>query len=503
MKAFLKVGKQVSFPLDLPLYLPPLNRTEASVAEAEAKLTLPKDQIAYAQFWFVKATPLDEIAFKNLQAGDISKAEDIWRKKECASSLQNLIVCALISGKYDSAISHAETLYGNAQHVAQFADSINGTGASTDAESLAFSFLDTLCGEVRANTLLPFVTNSEWKSHIGEKSVKPLIESIQAAIDTAKKSKKEGPEARLEAGETLMESTKSTLSLLKEFLPKTDLRYQMTADKLGLEILQCGIDYYNGSEEEEAARKAMRLQKYAQKIVVGQMAKDRCRENVDILQENINNRPPSEVSTEVIAITEELSKYRTLPDKICHAVALLEKTKPHLLGIKRKLGATNAYYLKISTLVVNNALSNVIAEVNKAQSTDKGLHFASKEAFLLLVEPVIRKAWEAIKIMDGFDMESDFKHNRYNTNRSTLKDMCNSLVIPTRGTPVRIPKTKERRPNRGNREDEITFFLILMRFIGILLGAGFGDAIGDSFGAVIGGIVGFLIGTKIADYITN
>ncbi len=473
------------------------------MAEAEAKLALPKDQIAYAQFWFVKATPLDEIAFKNLQAGDISKAEEIWRKKECASSLQNLIVCALISGKYDSAISHAETLYGNAQHVAQFVDAINGTGASTDAESLAFSFLDTLCDEAGGNTMLPFVTNGEWRTHVKEKSVKPLVESIQAAIATAKKSKEEGPEARLEAGETLMENTKSTLSLLKEFLPETDLRYQMTADKLGLEILQCGIDYYNGSEEEEAAYKAIDLIRYAQKIVVGQMAKDRCRENVDILQENINNLPPSEVSAEVIAITEELSKYRTLPDKICHAVVLLEKAKPHLLGIKRKLGATNAYYLKVSTLVVNNALSNVIAEVNKAQSTDKEFHFAARETFLLLVGPVIRKAWEAIKIMDGFDMESDFKRNRYNTNRSTLKDMYYSRDFQTRGTPVRITKPKVRRPNRGNRGDEITFFLILMRFIGILLGAGFGDAIGDSFGAVIGGIVGFLIGTKIADYITN
>lgn len=58
MKAFLKVGKPVSFPLDLPSYLGLINRTDASVADAEAKLTLPKDQILYAQFWFIKATPV-------------------------------------------------------------------------------------------------------------------------------------------------------------------------------------------------------------------------------------------------------------------------------------------------------------------------------------------------------------------------------------------------------------------------------------------------------------
>ena len=50
MKAFLKVGKPVSFPLDLAQYLGPIDRTEASAADAEAALTLPKDQIQYAQF---------------------------------------------------------------------------------------------------------------------------------------------------------------------------------------------------------------------------------------------------------------------------------------------------------------------------------------------------------------------------------------------------------------------------------------------------------------------
>ena len=96
MKAFLKVGKPVSFPLDLAQYLGPIDRTEASAAEAEAALTLPKDQIQYAQFWFAKVTPLDDVAFNNLISGEISKAEEIWQKKESASSLQNRIVSALI-----------------------------------------------------------------------------------------------------------------------------------------------------------------------------------------------------------------------------------------------------------------------------------------------------------------------------------------------------------------------------------------------------------------------
>lgn len=177
----------------------------------------------------------------------------------------------------------------------------------------------------------------------------------------------------------------------------------------------------------------MKLQKYALKIVVGQMAKDRCKENVDILQEIIDNLPPSEVYADDRAIHEELRKYCLLPDKICHAVTLLNNTRPHLQAIKRKLGTTNDYYLKISTRIVGNALSNVIAEVNEAQSIFNGDKDGSIlfSGYLPLLKTALREAWKATMIMDGFDMEADYKAKRYNENRSTLKRLCEQLGVST------------------------------------------------------------------------
>lgn len=436
MKAFLKVGKPVSFPLDLSNYLSPINRTEASVADAEAKLTLPKDQILYAQFWFLKTTPLDDVAFNHLIAGEIDKAEKIWQKRDCASSLQNRIVCALICRNYSCAITCAEVLYENTQYINQFVSAIIGTEGNIEVSNLVFSFLDVLCEEVGINKLLPFITKNAWKSHIGEKAVKPLVDSIQEAVEIAKKSKGKGSNARLNAGEKLRKNTRNALSQLNKILSLTDLQYQMIADKLGLEILQCGIDYFNDSEEPDAAHKAMNLQKYAKSIVVGQMAKDRCKENVDILQRIIDNLPPSEVFMEDRAIHEELRKYCLLPDKICHAVTLLNNTKPHIQSIKRKLGISNSYYLKISTQVVGNALSNIIAEVNEAQSifsADKDDPNATLAAILGIthVKSVLEEAWKATKIMDGFDMESEYKNGRYNENRSILKGLCDQLGVST------------------------------------------------------------------------
>ena len=512
MKAFLKVGKPVSFPLDLPQYLSAIKRTEASVMDAEAQLTLPKDQLLYAQFWFVKATRLDEVAFNHLFAGEIDKAEEIWQKKDTASSLQNRIVCALMREDYRRAITCAETLYENPLYSNQFVSAILGADGNADVASLAFRFLDVLCDEAGANQLLPFIDDDAWKSHVEEKAVKPLVDSIQDAIAIAKKSKEKGAEARLNAGEALRENTRSAFQQLKGFLSATDLQYQMIADKLGLEILQCGIDYFNGSDEPEAAHKAMSLQKYAQSIVVGQMAKDRCKENVDILQKIIDDLPPSEVYAEDKAIKEELRKYCQLPDKICHAVTLLNNTKPHVQSIKSKLGASNSYYLKISTQIVGNALINIIAEVNEAQtilSADKDDPKATLAAILGIthVKLALRNAWKAIVIMDGFDMEADFKNGRYNNNRSILIELCKELDVSTSNYTPRTSTTRScsttTNSASGNRQKNtassdsshsgcfagLVFVLVLFGVIGLAVGVFVGYAFAGENGAIVGAFV--------------
>ena len=458
MKAFLKVGKFVSFPLDLPQYLSPISRTEALVVDAEAKLTLPKEQMLYAQFWFVKLTPLDDVAFNHLVAGELPKAVEIWKKKECVASLQNRVVSALISGDYAGAMSCAEILYGNTQYVNEFVSAVVGDGGVLDATALSESFLHELCDVVGANKLLRFITNSTWKSHIVGKTVKPLVDDIQEAIDVAKKTKGKDSSVRLDAGKSLMAGTKNALGQLRSLLATSDIQYQTVADKLGLEILQCGIDYYNASEEPDAAKKAMVLQSYALSVVVGQMAKDRCKKNVDILRKIIDNQPPSVVFSEDRAICEELRKYCLLPDKICHAVMLLNNTKPYVQSIKRKLGVSNSYYIKISTQIVGNALSNIIAEVNEVQSkysADEDSPNARSTAILgiLCVKSVLEEAWKATRIMDGFDMDVDYRSGRYSENRSILIRLCDQLGVPTSTDTSKksLPQTTQSKPTSAAR----------------------------------------------------
>lgn len=121
-------------------------------------------------------------------------------------------------------------------------------------------------------------------------------------------------------------------------------------------------------------------------------------------------------------------------------MTLLNNAKPHLQSIKAKLGADSSFYLKLSTQVVGNALHNVIEEVNNAQKDEtlsvQGIQIPistllDRETKIVQVKRVLQAAWNATKIMDTFDMEQNFKINRYSPNRSVLKNMCEQLGVPT------------------------------------------------------------------------
>lgn len=414
MKAFLKVGRQVSFPLDLNGLLPEVLRSEQSVADAISKLALPTEQLKYAQFWFSKCTQLDEIACGKLTNGDIDGAVEIWNKKATASSLQNLLVCALIRNQLGNAISYAQTLY-SSSYSNEFVKMVLGDNALATPENLAHDFLNVMCEEFTPNQFFGYITNSGWKEYVGSKSTKPIIDKLSSAIDVCKSSRGKGGTARLNAGTKLMNDTKADLTQLKQFVSATDLQYQIIADKLGLAILQCGIDYYNDSDDDDAAFKAMKLQKYAQSVVIGKMAKDRCDENVRILEDITSKLPPLEVMPNHRAIQSYLATFSIQPDLIRCSIQLIKDCAPHLVQIKEKLGRDHQYYIKISTSIVNNALGNVIAEVNEAQNAD----------FNTLKNTLI-SAWRTQLYMDKFDLDPEYKEGRYKECREALHGIINN-----------------------------------------------------------------------------
>lgn len=440
LQAFLKVGQSVSFPLDLTSYLGEVKRSEAVIATASAHLTLPQDQIRYAQFWFVKDTPIDTVAFNHLESGDLAQAVEIWEQRETPSSLQNLIICSLIREEYAEALSYAERLYGDSEAVSHFVALIAGDEAGIESDHIGFDFLDAMCEELGGSKLLPLVSSSAWQEHLKDHTVAPLISAIQEAIEEAQKERKANKSRGASAGYTLYKKSKSPLAKLKKLLSTSNTQYQLIADELGLEILQCSIDYYNDADDIEAARETARLARYASSIVVGKLAKDRCQENLQTIERIIESLPPDEVAVEVMAILDYLQEFNSHPSKIDVAVTLLDNTRPHFQAIKKKLGATNKFYLKLSTKVVDSALHDVIEEVNDKQES------VSDFRGIMSLKECFSRAWRAMLLMDTFDMEEEFKREKYSKNRSILKNLCEQHHIDTSSsTPSRAASPTSQR----------------------------------------------------------
>lgn len=414
IKANLRVNREIKFPTDLSNILGPVERTTETISDAESKLTLPIDVLRYAQFWFVDKTDFDKIAINNIVAGAYDKAISIWEKKENVSSVHNRIITYLLQENYGKAIELAFLFY--SKYSEEYKNLVLGDDSQIVAsEKIEYTFLDVLCDEIGASNVSLYIINKEWGEYVGNRIVTPLIDTIDHAIMVAKESKGKESKTRLNAGTKLMTDTLTPLRNLKNELSSSNPKYQIIADKLGLEILQCGIDYYNDSNDDDAAYKAMKLQKYAQSVVVGKMAKDRCNDNVRILEDIISKLPPIEVMANHKAIQSYLSSFAIQPELISHSIQLIKNCVPHVVAIKEKLGTSHQYYLKISTAIVNNALGNIISEVNEAQEKD----------FSVLKSTLI-SAWRAQLYMDKFDLEQEYKSGRYKESRDALHNIIDN-----------------------------------------------------------------------------
>ena len=456
LNAFAKVGKEISFPNDFTNVIaekPP--RTPQSILTASTSLTLDRDKLKHSLFWFIESSVTDGMALQYLQNGNIDKAKELLSKKETFSSLLNRGVIAFIENDFGSGFTLITKVIHNEEYRISLLQNLGIVNLDISESEIAELFINELLKEVYANQLLTAASNQSDRAIISKSALEEPLSKINSAIAIAKAADNKNPNTQLEAGTKLMNSTKTALKQVKDIVGATSPQYQMAADNLAKQILQCGINYYNNAPDEdiESPRKAMVLQEYALKIAVGKLTKDRCQENYDVLKKAVDNMPPAAVAIEARKIKDELRQFCQLPDKISHSISLLNNTKPLLQTIKNKLGSTNAFYLSLSTQVVGNALHNLIEEVNVAQNYLMRIVTLVKEKCIdpsilnMLnnemspkwvidnkLKPVLREAWRATVLMDSFDLEQKFRTERYSPNRDSLKKLCDDLDVSTRTT---------------------------------------------------------------------
>ncbi len=385
IRRFLEVGKSVSFPTDELGNMPAPIRTAESLDKAISSINLPQEKLYHALFWYSK----DNSCFFNECIDYILTDELGYAYMEYFGLLRDT----------DSSASIQKIVLGNIMF-----------DLST-VKDLCLNGLLTI--EKNEETLyyceMAMLTAPEDYLAAKSKIIAEPISSINSCINTARNADKSTPAKCLQVGELLIDSTKQPLSELRTLINDDDDQdYLRIADSLAKEILQCGINYYNGSNDADKIDKALVIQEYALSIAVGKLTKDRCKKNVDILRKQ---KKQARTNGDVEAIVHLLEGLEERPDQMRSAFQFVDECVPILSKLKLSLGSNDELYIKVCSAVANQALGFTIKLVNRDTNSKQ----------------LAENAMSLIEKIETWDLDPDTR-NRIATNKSTLR--MNMMRLP-------------------------------------------------------------------------
>lgn len=435
-----------------------IHRTIDSVTEAASKLNLDNDKMNAALFWFYKGYPItDEPAFDSLKDADLKRAAEIWSKliasgevtPRNSSAFQNLSTLLLCNSFNGSAVNPSLFEHGlslklkflESDFVNDFRSVATDQTFKTTKKEIQLVLLTAIQeelernGGISSNKFIEILSKQNFsaKEDFLKSFVQKPIEQIEKKIEAAKTKRKANKANAANAGNSLYEETAGDLQQLKAILGMSNLKFSTVSDKLSDEILQCGIDYflhYRDSNTDPGSV-SMDLFKKAKIFAIGNIAKQRCQENTENLQEWIDDKPERDKQKKIIndleMIKSLLDEYEQKRETIFNAKQLLASARPYLNNIKAILGSTDELYLGLSSRIASDAQNMCVSEINKLQEKIS-LTFdnASKIATILLLKEKVNEAWDVQNTIGSMDLRNDFRA-RHNTNRSSLSNLKSQL----------------------------------------------------------------------------
>ena len=306
ISAFAKVGRSEGFPTDFSaafrvasalmrvefaaaVFEP--RRDEAAVAAAQAQLHSAGDRLLHLCFWWTCATPADEAAFRKLETGDLMGALAVWNRAHNVSAVVNAMTTSWLLADTATVGAKAEELF------CTMGDELCALIDPTlrlEPEALIRRFFVALTDVGCRVEMLPQGTHEVWRRLWSEYAAMPYLRAIEKEVAAAA-SLGNVPAENLQAAKRLKALAVRVLPLLKKIYADDVLAYQVQADKLAEAVLQRAIVFFNESGGGEAVYQAMPLQQYALSIAEGEPARQRCRENVAVLQGWVDDLSPQMV----------------------------------------------------------------------------------------------------------------------------------------------------------------------------------------------------------------
>jgi hypothetical protein len=473
LKRFLEAGQTPPVDYSFPA-LGQLIRTPNAIDTVASKLNRDSDKINAALFWFWKGYDItDEPALDALKNGDMNTALNIWYKliietkedgkkfwkgvtAKNASAFHNYFVIVFgtknnknNADKYDAIVGQIRFL--ESDFYSNFVSQVTDSTFATTKKELQLNFLNAILDEIENGNIkfslknliglsdkLEFSAKQDFQKSVSRKISARITREIEIVRNKCDSDKA----IAIVTGENLYEHTKKDLAQLKEILGTNDFSYSNVADKLANEILQCAIDYfkYSQNNDDDDALKdfstiAMNLLKKAKSLAIGDIVKQRCEENITELQEWINNKPEREKEKKISFFLNNIMRclqyYDSKTHTIFNAQALINESKPYLIAVKTVLGKSDKVYLRLSTQIASMAQYKIIEDVNITQERLQIDLQIDRFYSIQQLHATVENAWNATCLLGTLDMDNDFRNNRYDPNRESLKDLCRQLGLST------------------------------------------------------------------------
>ena len=455
------MGKEIDYKADHYFPSKPI-RTSESIEEAKQKIDQPSNKLFYALFWFWENSnnTIDEMAFEELQNGHVEKAIEFWEKAiengitaKNRSNHRNLSTLRLglstQGGKLQkhtflNSLSLSGEFLANG-HFEEFASQVLGEQYNVDLLETTSHYVDEIISiakphldkkqkvqksgkvsimGITTSELFNNLTNFPTDIGITEKFTGQYIHNIEKQISKSESLRIENPKKTNKAGLELYKTTKDDLKQLENIFSKSNLKYQLIADKLAEELIGCSIDYFNELRDTntDPSNDTLKLLKYAKKIAVSDKTKNRITDNQPTIEAYVKDKPEREklrpVKAEFDFIYNKLNTIQSaggLNPSI--AERLINNCKPKLDSIKNYLGKTDDDFIKLSDIVANTAMGLCFELMESIMKRADTVYMSDYEKSTLF-GPIISKVEPVFDLVGKLEMSHSVRKN--------YTDFCNN-----------------------------------------------------------------------------
>ncbi len=452
IKAFAKVGRTPSFPYDFEDVLGKVERTEESLNDAVSKLTFDKDKVAYGLFWFNNTSFVDEETLALLKDKGIGAAISYMRTcgRQEFSTYINLGSLSLISRNWGNAAYCFARLFDSQELWNKYVESITDNPLTISYEEELGIFVENLISafpsvnwlEVfHGATFMVIAKDAQCSVRLSKSNIyknllpkyqNKIISAIDELLNEASSVDRKNANANLSMAAKLEQSCKDLLATLKSIFCEDDTTYTHYADKVALQTLNNCVYYFNNDQSNPACPKnVLRYVRFCVKTAEGQLAKDRCKKNFDVIKEAYDNMCPQEVLKEVTYIEEQMKRTFSKSDIIDNdwLINSILECQKKLQDISKSIGANEKYYWRLSERLVLFFLNNIIDCINTAMKAYEEAPQYNDYTELYQLRMLLKKCkpiFSEIQLLPKKNAESI---SNFNKNYQKFKELCQDYHI--------------------------------------------------------------------------